>query len=779
MKIKILKYIFSLSLALLSGLNQPANSLLANDFQINSIKIDENANPNDIYIKLKNSVEIIDLKTINSTKPYMNINYLESRKEIALARKKLKDLNEALKLKQFPKVKDYSKQIINNIRNSQLSLMPSRVVETRGMFIDTESIPKTKSEIETLIKNLKKANFNVIYPEIFSRGYTVFPNHITDTNPLFKDINFDVLGYLINLAHKNGIEVHPWVWVFRVKSPTYGDSFIKRYSKLIAVREKTVFEDREPLFLSPAEPKAQDLILNLLKFITAKYPIDGMLLDYIRYDETLGDDTLTQKYFSRYYYAKTHHYPPEELVPGDPVYVDFQLWREAQVTKMVKTIKNGLNQIRPGIKIGVSIFRSETQGRLLKMQDWRLWADNNYLDYICPMLYTDNTKELGTWINSETDNRTRNDFFYPTLGAHKFNTSDDIFPQAGYIKQHDIPGINVFSLAFMNEQDFSDLARSVFRNPAYNPNNGVIAGIKIELAELLKWLKTISKEHSSLNTQRLKDIIIKTEKISNFVAKNNFYELEKELISLNTFIKNTHQLPQPLTQEISRSISYCSQLLKIEITKEQNSNKTFASTLPPLPIMEETRELPVSEVYKANKLPIIDGWLNDEIWERAEPLRSFYWHNGISRAEAETVVKLAHKSNSMFISFENFESNMNKVKKDSKTNNVKDILKDDSVEIYIRNSLNETYHFAINMNNSMLAEKNGITFANTFKSEIKVLKNKWVVELEIPLNNLSLKNKFKINFERNRPQELNPKAQWSPTYNISYLPARFGTVILK
>jgi len=41
---------------------------------------------------------------------------------------------------------------LEDLRNAQLNLMPSRVAEARGLYIDADSIPKSKYEITRLIQ---------------------------------------------------------------------------------------------------------------------------------------------------------------------------------------------------------------------------------------------------------------------------------------------------------------------------------------------------------------------------------------------------------------------------------------------------------------------------------------------------------------------------------------------------------------------------------------------------------------------------------------------------
>jgi uncharacterized lipoprotein YddW (UPF0748 family) len=457
--------------------------------------------------------------------------------------------------------------ILPKIRNIQLNIMPSRQVETRGLYIDTDNIPISKFEINKLIKEIKYANFNVIYPEVFRRGYTIFNNSIADTEERFKNLDFDVLDYLIKEAHRNNIDVYPWVWTFRVKSPLYSDYFLKKYPNLVAKRNITKFEDREPLFLSPASPKARNLIIKLLRGLTINYDIDGLLLDYIRYDETLPYDTITEIHFREYYFQKYKKFPPNDINKDLDVLKELQFWREEQVTSLVKTSNIMLKNIKPQMKIGVAIFRTEKEGRLLKMQDWRHWANNNYIDFICPMLYTDQIKDLNDWLNSETDKNTRFDYLYPSLGAHRFYKSDDIYPLVGLLHKRNIVGLNVFSLEHIGRENLSDLRRSVFRNSALIPEKNVARTFEILFNNLNVRLLELNYKNNNIN------------KIKLLIKKYDYGNVLNELneISINLIKSYKNELILDELNDIIR-------IVKIEQRREFSKNNYTKPTEPPLPI---------------------------------------------------------------------------------------------------------------------------------------------------------------------------------------------------
>ena len=510
---------------------------------------------------------------VNAQKKFLkNSDYLNNLSQLNILKSNFDKLNFSYKAGNPQRATEFLNKTLTQLKDIQLMIMPSRNVETRALYIDADNIPVTKPEIKKLIGEIKNANFNIIYPEVFRRGYSIFKNSVSEMEKPFKTADFDVLEYLIEESHKNGLDVYPWVWTFRVKSPLYSDYFLKKYPDLIAKRAITRFEDREPLFLSPAEPKARNLILKLLRTLTVNYDIDGLLMDYIRYDETMPYDTITQKYFSEYYLQKYKKNAPENIVPNSDTFKELQIWREEQVTSMVKTVKVILKNLKPKMKIGVAIFRTEREGRLLKMQDWRHWSSNNYIDFICPMLYTDSIKDLEDWLNSETDKNTRFDYLYPSLGAHKFYTSDDIFPLIGLIHKRHIPGLNVFSLEHIGRENLPDLKKGAFKEKSIIVDQDINKSFSLLIDNFKQNLK-------NLNISK-KDINDKTKELESFLDNNDYLhssnkisEIEKSLESLND---------KEIREFISGDLEYISRLIKVQERLDYSKTNFVKITDPPL-----------------------------------------------------------------------------------------------------------------------------------------------------------------------------------------------------
>ncbi|MGQ9687942.1 MAG: LamG-like jellyroll fold domain-containing protein, partial [Desulfobaccales bacterium] len=147
-----------------------------------------------------------------------------------------------------------------------LKKLNGKVLETRAI-LDEGIGWTTEAGARKTIERIKKAGFNVYVPCVWHGGGTRYPSPKAPAARGFTILTTDPLKRLLDLAHQNGIEVHPWFCV--------------------ALREGDIL----PEFYGPGTPdKAFDLhrpefrafMVDLILDVVQRYEVDGINLDYIR-----------------------------------------------------------------------------------------------------------------------------------------------------------------------------------------------------------------------------------------------------------------------------------------------------------------------------------------------------------------------------------------------------------------------------------------------------------------------------------------------------------------
>jgi uncharacterized lipoprotein YddW (UPF0748 family) len=660
------------------------------------------------------------------------------------------------------------------LRNAQLNLMPSRVSEARGIYLDAGSLPKTKAGIISLLDQLKEANFNLLVPEVFRRGYALWPTNLTDPDPEFAGAGFDVFGFLLEEAQLRGMEVHPWFWVFRVKSPGFGNPVLEKLPGITA--GKTGFAD--PRFISPASPEGRAFAHAIITDVTKKYPVDGVLLDYIRYDETLGDDDISVTKFKLQYYQRHGHYPTD-LAPGSPVFAEWQLWREEQVHQLVKALAKDVK-----VPISAAVFRGAHSTRLAKMQDWRHWVDNRWVQIVSHMLYTPDVRDLDTWLNWETEHGKRKDLLYPILGPLRFNSRDDLWPQLDLLRQRHIPGATYFALAHFDRATLPDLKAGPYRLAAYLPHRGMHRAAKREIDAAADWLDRLKGE-PTMPAQvgrwvgRLRDLWKAIPSTDGPWNADRAIAVLKEVDESVEATLAAGLIDAAFADEVRLRLRYPVTLLDQYRLATRPPGKYVPPTAPPVMVLAEARTLPTATLPYLESAPTIDGQ-PDGIWEQAAIVNDFFWSNGLARADADTTVRVGYDARNLYLRVDAEEFAMGAAKAQERQRDQRKRFADDErFDLLLQGLDGADYTFSVNLNNAQYDAKGRDAGWNaTWQSAVTKQPSGWVLEMAVPLSAVNLqpdRGSWRANLVRYRYQERQPVLCWSAPLAESPVPARFGT----
>jgi hypothetical protein len=270
---------------------------------------------------------------------------------------------------------------------------PSRSREGRGVWYRlTEKHPE---QLEQTIARLKDNGFNLIFPETIYWGYSIYPAPSTvssqqgevkksaffEQNPAFR--GWDPLKTLIDVAHKNGIQVHVWVHVFFIG---FKDSpLVESHPEWLALNRKGQYAStREEgyYFLCTSNEEVREFLLENYKALIMNYDIDGFQLDYIRYP-------VSEPFEEGYCYCQScrgkffdeYERDPAELSPnGTPeLWEKWNAFREEQISSFVETVSTTLQSLKPDLKISADIFPDLEDARRSKLQNWAVWAQKGWV----------------------------------------------------------------------------------------------------------------------------------------------------------------------------------------------------------------------------------------------------------------------------------------------------------------------------------------------------------------------------------------------------------------
>ena len=343
--------------------------------------------------------------------------------------------------------------------------------EYRAYWVETFNTRLgTRAEIDAVVDAAVASNANAIFAQVRRRGdswYLDSKEPLTQVTGVGEPDSsgawtVDPLAYLIERSHARGIEVHAFVIVGAIYNahPTitglprdpnhvFNTHFWDRsrndvlphtdprqWSTRVLPHHAagTTFNGQRftaEWYVDLGHPDAAAYTVDVLTHLVARYDLDGLHLDRIRYPEAPIDmptaslatwginvgynETSVNRFKTRHganasYYTSSsigenvHTAASPRLITAgdvgyprtnDPLWND---WRREQVTNFVRRLYLSATAVKPRIKMSAALIcfwtgpqgsggweRTEAHYRVF--QDWRSWAREGTLDILTPMIY--------------------------------------------------------------------------------------------------------------------------------------------------------------------------------------------------------------------------------------------------------------------------------------------------------------------------------------------------------------------------------------------------------
>lgn len=217
------------------------------------------------------------------------------------------------------------------------------------------------------IKDCKETGITDIFVHAVAFCDSIYNSKYYEKREWCKNLSFDVLEYIVTLAHKNGIKVHAWINPYRI-------SFKKDFTlngKLSYLNQEVAHID-EGTYLNPASQNARHLVKCGVLELVSNYEIDG-----VHFDDYFYPTTAPQFDYEFYneYTAKTENPLPLE---------DYRRLQTALlISEVGKTVKLAKKDILFSVSPAADIERNHN----LLYADISFWCKEKFIDAVIPQLY--------------------------------------------------------------------------------------------------------------------------------------------------------------------------------------------------------------------------------------------------------------------------------------------------------------------------------------------------------------------------------------------------------
>jgi len=340
-------------------------------------------------------------KGLRKEKADIVLSFLSRAKEDFIRLQKATNLSEVFKL---------WKAVTTNMKEAYSRCFESRRGEFRAVWCHSAFGVEGWSWDEA-IRFLKENNFKAIFPNMLWGGLAYYPSEVLPVAEAVKERG-DQIAQCLSACKKYGIECHIWKVNFNLANAPKGFVDKLRQEGRLQVDK----EGKEVLWLCPSHPENFKLELESMLEVVRKYDVDGIHFDYIRYpDANSCYCDGCRKRFEEEKGVKVENWPQDVISgPLKDLYAD---WRREQITKLVKAVSEEARKIKPSIKISAAVFQDYPNCREYVGQDWKLWVEEGYLDFVCPMDYTDSNSKFESLVKNQKEIIKGKIPFYPGIGA--------------------------------------------------------------------------------------------------------------------------------------------------------------------------------------------------------------------------------------------------------------------------------------------------------------------------------------------------------------------------
>ncbi len=301
---------------------------------------------------------------------------------------------------------------------------PETASEIRALWV-TRFEYRSEAEVRTILRNSASLGFNTILFQVRGQADAYYRSEIEPWSDRLggRDPGFDPLEVACREARRLGIALHAWVNVmpaWRGKTPPADRSHVvhRRPEWIVVDRQgkRQPFNDHY-VCLNPCLPEVRDYLVSVVRDIAARYPVDGVHLDYVRFIEgDWGYDRKTLALFR----AETGVFPSRDPEAWDA-------FRRDSVTETVRRIREALRAERPGALLSAAVF-STAKGRRERFQDAEAWARQGLVDWLMPMTYEDGEGAFEALV-AEADRLFRGAAVIPGVGAYRHGTAEQTVRQ--------------------------------------------------------------------------------------------------------------------------------------------------------------------------------------------------------------------------------------------------------------------------------------------------------------------------------------------------------------
>ena len=260
--------------------------------------------------------------------------------------------------------------------------------------ITTSNTPIMQNACRKMLDTMRVNHINVVYFHVramcdamYNSAYEPWSSYVSGTRGVAPA--FDPLEYLVEEAHKRGIEIYAWVNPYRYG---HGDNMWGQSDlDYVYTHPEWLLTTNYETVLNPGIPEVRQRVVDVCKDILVKYDVDGLVFDDYFYNQDNPSFSLDADLYNAYKAAGG------TMSQGD--------WRRENVNQMVKDVNDMVKETKPWVRFGIGPAGVACSSPAVAAQygvepspgsDWQYnqiysdpmaWVTRGTIDFLAPQVY--------------------------------------------------------------------------------------------------------------------------------------------------------------------------------------------------------------------------------------------------------------------------------------------------------------------------------------------------------------------------------------------------------
>jgi uncharacterized lipoprotein YddW (UPF0748 family) len=322
--------------------------------------------------------------------------------------------------------------------------IPQPKREFRGVWVATvvnidwpkkgmDTAEKQKKDFLDILDFYANLNYNAVIVQVRAAGdafyrseFAPWSRFLTGEEGKPSAWEEDNLDWMINEAHKRGMEFHAWLNPYRATFDMNTDILSNTHD--YCTNPEWMVQYGRKYYYNPGLPEVREGFINVIEEIVTEYDIDAV-------------------HFDDYFYP----YKIKDLVFQDSLAFDtygksnqsLDDWRRSNIDSLVKEVDQTIKTIKPWVQFGISPFGvwknnstdprgSDTKAGQTTYEDLYadplLWMQEGWIDYLAPQVYwsldlsvASHRKIVNWWAKNHNNTN-----LYIGNGAYKVRNNSDV-----------------------------------------------------------------------------------------------------------------------------------------------------------------------------------------------------------------------------------------------------------------------------------------------------------------------------------------------------------------